>query len=200
MTQAEIINIINSLKVGLHDSKKSLVRKIKRNNLEGILSMEYGMTKFCIVPTDANFVIKWSTRYETDWASREVTLYEKAEDSGLQMFFPKTEILFISDSGITFVVQEKIDYTLWECECSDKGKRIACFKRIKISNQLCEEMEIPSIWIKSAVALYGEHTVQKLSDFLNKHDINDLYANNVGYKNNKPIIMDFSGYYHKPDF
>ena len=74
-----------------------------------------GASKICIVPKHADFVIKWSTSCLSgeegyDEAYDEVLIYEKAVREGLEMFFPKTEIL-CTIGGINFVVQEKIDFS-----------------------------------------------------------------------------------------
>lgn len=42
---------------------------------------------------------------------------------------------------------------------------------------------------------YGEKEYQKLSDFLIKNDINDIHGGNVGYIDEKIIIIDYAGYY-----
>ena len=50
-------------------------------------------------------------------------------------------------------------------------------------------------WAKLAISLYGKKTCKSLCDFIVEYGINDLHEENLGFKNNKPVILDFSGYY-----
>ena len=45
-----------------------------------------------------------------------------------------------------------------------------------------------------ALVIFGKKLVKSLCEFIVENDINDLHENNIGYKDNLPVILDFSGY------
>lgn len=55
--------------------------------------------------------------------------------------------------------------------------------------------ELDSLWSRMVISIYGKKMCKSLCDFIRENKINDLHCHNLGYKNNKPIILDFSGYY-----
>jgi hypothetical protein len=57
---------------------------------------------------------------------------------------------------------------------------------------------INTLWIACLLSLYGKKATKALCKFVQEHDINDLHGSNVGFKNDRPIILDFSGY-HRQD-
>lgn len=44
-------------------------------------------------------------------------------------------------------------------------------------------------------AFYGESLVDCLEDIINEMDINDLHENNVGFLKERPVFIDYSGYF-----
>ena len=93
-------------------------------------------------------------------------------------------------------------------ECSryqeQKFDRIGKTASIKIMRKMEKEFQkasgggwgrsLNARWAKVALVIYGKRACKTLCDFIVKHNINDLHENNIGYKNGKPIILDFSGY------
>ena len=170
--------------------------------------IQEGATKLCIVPKNADFVIKWSITYyedSDDWdeALEEVSIYNKAVEAGLGMFFPKTEV-FCVVNGITFVIQEKVDFSVLHTP-NNKADRYAHQTRT-ISPTIVEKMSdcflrlhrgrsLDFTWASMAIVLYGKRKCKALCKFIAQYEINDLHASNIGYLKNKPIILDFSGYH-----
>ena len=173
--------------------------------------IQEGATKLCIIPKNADFVIKWSITYydaSDDWdeALEEVSIYNKAVEAGLEMFFPKTEV-FCVVNGITFVIQEKIDFSALNTPNS-KADRYA-YQTKTVSPAIVEKMDncfcslyrgrsLDHTWASMAIVLYGKRKCKTLCKFIVENDINDLHLSNIGYLKNKPIILDFSGY-HRDD-
>ena len=208
-TKEQIRNLLTDLKI----TKKTNLRQVKENlaNL-GYSASEYqihdGATKLCIAPKHADFVIKWSTTcYELsdDWdeALEEVSIYNKAVEAGLEMFFPKTEV-FCVVNGITFVIQEKVDFSVLHTP-NNKADRYAHQTRT-ISPAIVEKMSdcflrlhrgrsLDFTWASMAIVLYGKRKCKALCKFIVQYEINDLHASNIGYLKDKPIILDFSGYH-----
>lgn len=54
--------------------------------------------------------------------------------------------------------------------------------------------ELDYTWAAMALVIYGKTVCKKLCNFIQENKINDLRDANIGYKNNKPIILDFSGF------
>ena len=208
-TKEQFKNLLADLKI----TKKTNRRQVKENlaNL-GYSALEYsvydGASKLCIVPKHADFVIKWSTTcYELsdDWdeALDEVSIYNKAVEAGLGMFFPKTEVFCVID-GITFVIQEKIDFSALNTP-NNKADRYA-YQTRTISPAIVEKMSdcfsrlyrgrnLDFTWASMAIVLYGKKKCKALCRFVIENEINDLHRSNIGYLKNKPIILDFSGYH-----
>lgn len=59
----------------------------------------------------------------------------------------------------------------------------------------CYDRDLDTTWGKLVISLYGKQITKKLCKFIKEYKINDLHGANIGYKNGKPIILDFSGYY-----
>ena len=172
-----------------------------------------GASKICIVFNNLPFVIKWSHGYYDDEAMEEVTIYKDAKEKRLDKFFPETA-LFERINNINFVIQEKIDMSVYDLNGRDsyeklKQKMTSISRNVpamlvrKIRDDLNKDTgscsrQIDSLWIQMSVILYGKRAVRALCDFTTLHKINDLHACNVGYLNNRPVILDFSGY-HRDD-
>ena len=166
-----------------------------------------GASKMCIIPREADFVIKWSTGYDCesgfDEAYDEVLIYQRAIKAGLEMFFPKTEV-FCTYNGINFIIQEKVDFSIYTIPTS-KENRYA-HKTRTVSPTIVEKMdncfynmrrgrELNPLWASMAIILYGKRRCKALCRFIIENNINDLHGSNIGYLKDRPIILDFSGYH-----
>ena len=163
-----------------------------------------GASKVCVVFVKQDIVIKWSTCGNE--AEQEVEMYERAKTANLAKFFPKTEIL-CEHNGVVFVRQEKIDFSCREMDnrTARKFERISKTATPKIVSKMDRQFkkadhgagyrrDLDTMWAKMAIVLYGKKACKALSDFVQENGINDLHRSNLGYKNGKPIILDFSGF------
>ena len=208
-TKEQLKDLLADLKL-TKTTKRRQVKELLAD--KGYSEPEYriqeGATKLCIVPKNADFVIKWSITYydnSDDWdeALEEVSIYNKAVEAGLEMFFPKTEV-FCVVNGITFVIQEKVDFSVLHTPNS-KADRYA-YQTRTISPAIVEKMSdcffrlhrgrsLDFTWASMAIVLYGKRKCKALCKFIAQYEINDLHASNIGYLKDKPIILDFSGYH-----
>lgn len=164
-----------------------------------------GASKICFVFENTNFVVKWSTCGESE-AMQEVEYYEDAKAVNLDKFFPKTEYFF-SHNGIDFVVQEKVHVQAGDIygKSAQHLENIARTVPPKMVDKVQKELNkvtgytrhINTLWIACVLSLYGKKATKALCKFVQEHDINDLHGSNVGFKDNKPIILDFSGYHRE---
>lgn len=211
-TKEQLKNLLADLKI-TKNTKRRQVKDLLAD--KGYSEPEYriqeGVTKLCIVPKHADFVIKWSIAYydaSDDWdeALEEVSIYNKAVEAGLGMFFPKTEV-FCSINGITFVIQEKVDFSalsipyIKENKYKYQTKTVSPIIIEKMDNcfyQMKRGRELNPLWASMAIVLYGKRKCKALCKFIVENSINDLHYSNIGYLKDKPIILDFSGY-HRDD-
>lgn len=165
-----------------------------------------GASKICLVFDTMDFVIKWSTEGESE-AMQEVEYYEDAKAQNLAKFFPITEHFF-SHNGVDFVVQEKVTVQAGEVYgeymeyLSHIGRTVSMQMINKVEKDLNKvsgyTRRINRIWIACLLSIHGKKATKALCKFVQEHDINDLHGSNVGFKGNRPIILDFSGY-HRND-
>ena len=165
-----------------------------------------GASKICLVFEKLDFVIKWSTEGESE-AMQEVNYYEEAKAQNLDKFFPMTEYFF-SHNEVDFVVQEKVTVQAGEVygeymeHLSHIGRTVSMQMINKVEKDLNKvsgyTRRINRIWIACLLSIYGKKATKALCKFVQEHDINDLHGSNVGFKGNRPIILDFSGY-HRND-
>lgn len=204
LERKQIIELLKDLDIQTSDDSYDIRKKL--NDLgyhRDQVSVADGASKICLIFKDKPFVIKWST-YGYSEAMKEVEVYKKAIEKNLEKFFPKTAFLF-SIFGIDFVAQEKIDFSVSNCsfKTDKKYHRISrtaldstvarMEKEFYKASPLCKR-RLDRTWAKMAIVLYGKKACKALCNFIIENKINDLHGDNIGYKNNKPIIIDFSGY------
>lgn len=167
-----------------------------------------GASKLCLVFKDEDFVIKWSNDDRYDESMKEAELYQKAKEKNLEKFFPETEI-FAEINGITFIRQEKISFSCSNLPVHKRRKYHDMTKTgsDKVVSKMAHEFKaaapryrrnLDNLWAKMALVLYGKKACKALCDFIVENHINDLHEDNIGYKNDRPIILDFAGY-HRDD-
>lgn len=185
-----------------------LARKLKAEGFR--VYMENGCSKYVLYFTDYPFVLKMDSLNPEGnrggECEREVELYEKAVELGLEKFFPRTK-LFCCLGNVPIIIQEKVDFA--DCNIpSEKYHKIERIARCEFHDKLCHKImnylrenadfrvrNISSRWLSACVRLYGKKTVFELEEFIINNRINDLHGNNVGWLNSKPVILDFSGYW-----
>lgn len=205
MNYDEAIKLVKSLDVSPDNDSWQISMKLSEVECVERIRVSDGASKICLIPENSPFVIKWSEGRDTTEAMDEVRIYQQAVEENLEMFFPKTAFLCrIND--VDFVVQEKIDSS-----CDDLSiRKYKQYQKIAktAKGSLVRKMErefhkasrgyrrcLNETWAKMALVIYGKRACLSLEKFIIEHSINDLHDNNVGYKNNKPIILDFSGYH-----
>lgn len=212
MTKEAAIAIIKSLDIDYTDNDTYYIgKKIQNSIFFNEISVYSGASKVCLLFDNADFVVKYVPGYryqkelEENEALREVKIYEKAKEANLDMFFPYTEDMGIIN-GTHFVLQEKIDFSAAKVPDLKKVKyrNITKTVRERIINKINKGFQVKNshcrrylndLWASMILVLYGKTVCKKLCNFIQENRINDLHDNNIGYKNDKPIILDFSGYF-----
>lgn len=208
MTNEELYKVLESLCItGREDSYD--VSDIVRDHgfRKDFVTVHCGVSKVCLNFVHENFVIKWAgeTCGDYDEAMEEVEIYNKAVKAGLAVFFPATE-LFTTINGVHFVKQEKVDFCVDETPYHKEQKY--AYQSRSASDRIVRKMQrsinkacnhqysrlLDTTWAKMALVIFGKKLVKSLCEFIVENDINDLHENNIGYKDNLPVILDFSGY------
>lgn len=208
MKNEQLYEMLESLGITGHEDSYEVGQMIRDRGFKSdFVTIHGGASKVCLNFIHENFVIKWTgeTRGDYDEAMEEVEIYKKAVNAGLAVFFPATE-LFATINGVHFVKQEKVDFCVEETPYHKEKKyayqsRTASdriVKKMQLSfNRACGHRYSRSLnttWAKMALVVFGKKLVKSLCEFIIENGINDLHESNIGYKDNLPVILDFSGY------
>lgn len=210
MTIEEVFDLLVDLNIENEDDEWTINKKIVKAGYDiRKFSIYSGASKFCLVFKDTDFVLKWAHGYDSqayNEAVKEAEIYENAKCAGLECFFPKTKI-FGEFNGIIFVAQEKIDFSTADVPNVKyiKYNRIAHTTANRIKDKMQKQFNeacsngnytrpLNRQWAGMVLSLYGKRKAKQLCQFIIKHQINDLHSDNLGYKDDRPIIFDFSGY------
>ena len=208
MTKEEVvIDFIKSLDIDKSTSTYRVRKKVHESDFPSVVSVSDGATKICLIFKDWPFVIKWSAA-DNDDAFIEAQIYADAVKNNIQQFFPATKLLF-EHNGVKFVIQEKVDASVYDGFSGKERDRVNTIVKT-VSGRIVRKVQhtclkaspknkrtLDHTWVAMAISLYGKKTCKSLCEFIIKHKINDLHDANVGYKNGRPVILDFSGYANK---
>lgn len=183
-----------------------------------------GATKAVIVPKNEDYVLKipfagdcdWDDQpreyneetgeyeYDDDWdafqpfeiedyCKVELENYQNSIVEGLNMCFAAIE--FLGNAGeFPVYMQEKVE-TFWY---SNSRKRHSAeeVKKLKASYTNADLERIPAEWAIDFIEAYGEEKFIEFLIFTMDYHINDLHGDNVAYRNGKPVLSDYSGFWH----
>ena len=202
MTEQEVIKLLKRLDIHCSYSDYKVRSLVMDNNLDEELVVSEGVSKICLVFKNENFVVKWS-RYSGE-AEKEIQLYQLAKEANIEMFFPATRQL-VTLNNIVFVIQEKVD--VYCCDTTPRLERLYATKAKTVSDRIISKMSNDmmkahnhysrkpnELWVRLSISIYGKHRCKRFCEFLKAHKINDLHSGNLGYKNNKPVVLDFCGF------
>lgn len=198
-----IYKLLESLAVDEWDDGYDIGQRLQSLGYRNTVRVRSGASKICLVFKDFPYVIKWSTG-EYGEAMAEVRIYQDAVQKHLEKFFPET-LFFANINGIDFVLQEKIDTSVNDLPYNICKEYEQITKTVRGKTVLKMEQSIRKagsgyhralsvIWAKMAIQLNGKKACKALCLFIIAHAINDLHESNLGFKNGRPIILDFSGY------
>lgn len=171
------------------------------------LFISNGCTKLCIIPTDGDWVIKinYNSRYR-DYCHDEVRNYKRAEAAGIGEYFARSYEL---DKDYTYFIeiQEKVETS--EDDIGDKFYSYVSSSYNKedfededeyseaVEEDICdmsEEERLRAVFEGSNNI--DETTLQKLIEFVDNYEINDLHEGNIAIRPSTGhyVLMDYSGY------
>lgn len=183
---------------------------------EGMPNYDYeiGATKLVIIPTDLDYVIKIPYNLAThfgeyfdfnglpqgfdNYCEYELHLYEVAHDAGWGNLFLPTEYIG-NFAGIPIYIQAKAeDYiNTYHDYATEDSKKAIMNKRKENRNFI--PLSLPFDWVACCYDVL--HSFDKLRQFFcfleNEKISRDLHRANIGFYKNKPVIIDYGGYFEE---
>lgn len=164
----------------------------------------YGANKICFSFKHDNIVYKIGrAEMFTDVCKLEYDIYQDAISDGIELIFPKTQLVGKLPSGNVVISQQKVPIVVDDLPTS---RYYALFSRYtaNISSDLsdkisscCYDNFIDDLWLKMAIFCYGKKFLRKFENFTHTYQINDLHDHNLGYIGKRPVVLDFCGYIHE---
>ena len=155
------------------------------------VTLEFGCTKACFISTDSEWVIKLNTS-DMDYCHDEAENYQRAVIRGIDECFAACYFLD-HIGGYDFYIQEKVDVDeeTTDSTCYTYASRQCNSDDYDDINELYWDMDD----YERIIALFEDSIFKtQLLDFIDTYNINDLHVGNFGYRNNSPVLMDYSGY------
>lgn len=123
-----------------------------------------------------------------DYCYVETSLYADAVREGVDQFFLKTSLLGHIKGHPIYIQPRAVEFYAIPHKISLEEKQE--------SNKICREcrVSLKPEWVLDAVKCYGLPQVKKLFAFIHEYNIEDLHGNNLGYYNDKPVIIDYAGF------
>lgn len=184
--------------------------------------LDNGASKCVIIPTFADYVIKlpYTGEYfeademegETepyyqsfteaadhaegwDYCQVEYLHYQIAKAAGMDQYLAPTLFLGnMAGSGFPVYIQPKCKIFSHTTSHHSHEERESTRKTL-ISNGILRFHVLPIDWMIDFQNVYGESELINFINFLENEGWGDLRADNVGYLNGKPVLVDYSDFY-----
>jgi hypothetical protein len=177
----------------------------------------FGISKVCIIPMGADYVIKipfagqeilddlepYEFYYEDfysandvigfswDYCLTELLYYNKAKKRHINKCFCKTRLLGFVNYHPIYIQERAITFRQKNGDLDYKSE-----KSIRME-KYCEEHHFrcfDSEWLADVFEYYGAKTFNKLMSFIDEYNIIDLHTDNIGYIGIRPVLLDFSDF------
>ena len=164
--------------------------------------LAHGETRWCFWFDDCDMVIKiprFDNGRDFDYCQRELHNYEKARIYRVERILLPIE--YIGEYGAVRVyLQPRFTYS--HDDMSD-GKHNTLRKKLNnIPNRskvLARSLNnlyswVDREWYARVLQLYGKKFLASFEKFSRDARLNDLHDGNIGWRNGRPIILDYAGY------
>lgn len=128
-----------------------------------------------------------------DYCLAEVDIYTDAESYGLGECFAKTELIGQIHNHYPVYAQEKCSIFRYQKREYSEEKR----KSIKnyLSSTTRNSNTLSELWLSDFLEYFGKEVLDDFLDFLDERGINDLHNSNIGYIGDRPVLIDYCGWY-----
>lgn len=160
-----------------------------------------GAFKMCLIFENLDYVVKIPfsyTRNERKNACEdEIKTYESAKKAGVEKIFLETWFIGFLDNGCPIYGQPKISFTI----NSTPKEKIKKYQRIShtVTESMSEKVRqgiysrsIDRTWRNLAIVLYGKKFMLAFEKWTNKVCLRDFHNENIGYLNDRPVILDYN--------
>lgn len=143
--------------------------------------------------SDSVFKIGFN-KLRRDYCGLEAAHFAEAKELGLEEFFAATEFVMYYNNVRVYVAEraevsfERLSSDLYEKLESDGMEEDRILDTIDEADSCCEFIN----WLLPYYT--DEDKMNRLFEFLNESDINDLHSGNIGYIGNRLVLIDYSGY------
>lgn len=206
-------NFINQIKIMLtalldeYDLNELDESDVSEYSNDNNIIFQYGATRFCFLKEGLSYVIKMMNFLQTDYdySADECDLYNKAKEFGVENLLLPIEMVgkFYHDKVGTILLykQNKVDNLLCDCNHAENDKII----------KECDAQEMFYIlshdkWSdlrKNCVAWmlkkYPFEVVKRFIQWKNACDVYDLHCANIGFVEDKPVVIDYAPYDDRHD-
>lgn len=161
------------------------------------ISLSSGATKAVIIPNSLDYVIKipFITNSEINYCAREAEYYSDAKDSNIEELF--CECFYLEDfCGVPIYLMEKVSCD--ETEVFDSFYNYLTSKRDLNEEEAEDYMDNISenTVVYELTEIYYNDKYDLFWEFCSEHEINDIHAGNVGFRDNgQLVIIDYSGFH-----
>ncbi len=200
MDIALVLNALNNFGGYLHSDDLDQLCDDFNNEIH----YTYGASRWCITCNDWDFVLKFPRYVYTslDYCALEADNYLKAKSYGIADILLPIEHIYTTQAGLPIYKQPKITTAM--CDLSEERSK-ALAKKVEtvihsVTFQKCVQgchdgWRIPRVWFGRVIQLYGKRFVRAFEAWTAECKVNDLHNSNVGFKNGKPIILDYAGFH-----
>lgn len=168
--------------------------------------LEYhsGASRWCITHPSWDFVLKFG-RFDsvhTDYCAIEAQNYKTAKTYGIAAILLPIEEIYETAAGVKIYKQEKYSFAMCEMNSEQYRPFVKCVKDLlnqKIVSKArsgCNDYHrIDRQWLARVIQLYGKRFTRAFEAWTHECDVNDLHQGNIGFKNGRPIILDYAGFH-----
>ena len=172
------------------------------------IGLNYGCGASRIVVWDDNldYVVKIPIGYGDErYCVHEVELYEKAVECGLASHFAWCDCLGEYDGRNVYVMErldcnenmfEDLTYTWrYESYCEEKNLDPDDERsRQKYSHYFWDFYCDDDLVLEWFLSQFSEKISSQVRAFINRWQINDIHAGNMGYRGSQPVLCDYAGF------
>ena len=133
--------------------------------------------------------------FDGNYCGREADISDIATAEDLEECFAITEC--VGRCGDYLIYKQARATTILADVLDEKSDSLSLEERKSIRDK-CNNMGVYGFniyWLKDFLEFFGEEILKQLDKFINTYNINDLHTSNVGYIGNRPVLIDYSGYF-----
>lgn len=128
-----------------------------------------------------------------NYCQTEVEVYAQAKDAGVAEFFLEMELFAVLNDQPIYIQQKaEIFEDIKDIDDYDSDTTDTTRKKCRDRELRC----FNACWISDAFKYYEEKKVFEFLKFADRN-LEDLHTHNIGYVNDKPVIIDYAGYHEE---